>query len=122
MKLLFAGGIPRRVRNLVILRNNARECLLLRFRTHFQKPFSTFFNTKLNNFDTITIFIFPISYSWDTTQKTSAKLSSAAKNKFLIKNWLNVGFPYFFITLRAFWPNLILFQGLENRFHNSILF
>jgi len=28
--------------------------------------------------------------------------------------------PYFLNTLCTFWPNPILFQGLEKRFHNSI--
>ena len=31
-------------------------------------------------------------------------------------------FRYFFNNLYTFWPNSILFQGLENWFHNSILF
>ena len=54
-------------------------------------------------------------------RKTSAKLSSAVKNKIWINKWLNLEFPYFFNALCTFWQNSILFQGLENRFHNSVL-
>jgi len=34
---------------------------------------------------------------------------------------LNLEFPYFSNTLCTFWQNSILFQGLEIRFHDSIL-
>jgi len=53
--------------------------------------------------------------------KTSAELSWAVNNKIWINNWLNLQFLHLFNTLCTFWPNSILFQGLENRFHNSIL-
>jgi len=55
-------------------------------------------------------------------QRTSVKLSSAVKNKIWINKWLNWEFSYFFNTALKSWPNPILFQGLEKRFHNSILF
>jgi len=54
-------------------------------------------------------------------QKISAELSSAVKKIILINKWLNLEFPYFFNTSCTFWPNSILFRGLENRFHNSVL-
>jgi len=54
--------------------------------------------------------------------KTTAELSSVVKNQIWINKWFNLAFPYFFNTLCRFWPNSILFQGLENRFHKSILF
>jgi len=54
--------------------------------------------------------------------KISAKLLSAVKNKISMNKWLNFEFPYFSNTLCTFWLNSTLFQGLENRFHNSILF
>jgi len=55
-------------------------------------------------------------------KKTSAKLSSAVKKKIGINIWLNLEFPYILNTLCTFWSNSILFQGLENRFNNSIFF
>ena len=54
-------------------------------------------------------------------QKTSAQLSPAAKNEIWINKWMILEFPSFFNTLWTFWPNSILFQGLESRIHNSIL-
>ena len=67
-------------------------------------------------------FIFQIFDSWNTMQKASEKLSTAVKNKIWVKKWMNLGFPHFFNTLCTFWPYSILFQGLENWFHHSILF
>jgi len=66
-------------------------------------------------------FTFPKFYSWNTMQKTSAKLLSAVKKKNWINKRLNLEFLYFFNTLCNVWPNSILSQGLENRFHNSVL-
>jgi len=53
--------------------------------------------------------------------KICAKLSSAVKNKVLINKWLNLEVSILFQHLYTFWPNSILFQGLENRFHKSVL-
>jgi len=55
-------------------------------------------------------------------QNNICKTVISAKEQDLNKQWLNFEFAYFFNTLCTFWPNSILFQGLENRFHNSILF
>jgi len=68
------------------------------------------------------VFIFSKFCSWNAMQKTPAKLSSVAKNKIWINKWLNLEFLYFLNTSCTCWPNSILFQGLENQFHNSILF
>jgi len=53
--------------------------------------------------------------------ETSAELSPAVK-KIWMNIWLNLEFPYFFNTSCTFWLNLILFQDIENRFYNWILF
>jgi len=45
----------------------------------------------------------------------------SGKEQNLNKKWLNLEFPYVFSTFFTFGPNSILFQGLENRFHDSIL-
>ena len=55
-------------------------------------------------------------------QKASAELLSAVTNESWINKSLDVEFSYFFDTSWTFWPNSILFQGLENRFHDWILF
>jgi len=53
--------------------------------------------------------------------KAICKTVVSGKEKIGINKWLNLEFPYLFSTLCMFSANLILFQGLENRFHNSIL-
>ena len=53
--------------------------------------------------------------------KTSAELLSAVKNKIWISKWLNLEISILIQYFLYFLPNSILFQGLENRFHNSIL-
>ena len=94
--------------------------------THFQKPFSIpfeyIFNTNEKTLMPSLIFIFRKFYSWNTMQKTAAKLSSAVKNKIWKKQMDEFGIFILFQYFCTFWPNSILFQGLENRFHNSILF
>jgi len=96
-----------------------------RVATHFQKKFSILFqyvfHTKFKRLQYHHLASFFKNFTRGT-QETSAEMSSAVKKKILINKWLNLEFPYFFNTLCAFWPNSILFQGLENRFHNSILF
>jgi len=96
-----------------------------RVATHFQKKFSILFqyvfHTKFKRLQYHHLASFFKNFTRGT-QETSAEVSSAVKKKILINKWLNLEFPYFFNTLCAFWPNSILFQGLENRFHNSILF
>jgi len=55
-------------------------------------------------------------------QKISAEVISAEEqnfNKQMAEFTISIPFQYFLCT---FWPNSILFQDLENRFHNSILF
>ena len=97
----------------------------IRVPTHFQTPFSTLFqylSSKWKNLTPSLMSIFPKFYSWNTMQTRFANLSSAVKNKIWINKWLNLVFPYFFNTLCTFWPNSILFQGLQKRFHNSIRF
>jgi len=63
-------------------------------------------------------FIFRKFYLRNAVQKTSAEPSSAVNNKIPINKWLNLELPHFFNTLCIFWPNSILFQGLQNRFQN----
>jgi len=46
----------------------------------------------------------------------------SGKEQNLLKKWMNLEFPYFFNTISTFRQNSVVFQGLENRFHNSILF
>ena len=91
--------------------------------THFYKPFSIvcqyLFNSKLKDFNTVTNPPFSKIIHRTQSQNTSAKLSLVVKNKIWTNKWLNLEFP--FNTLCTFWPNSILFQGVQNRFHNSIL-
>ena len=52
-------------------------------------------------------------------------MTDFAFNKILLRYFkflFHLEYPYFFNTLCTFWPNSILFQGLENQFWNSILF
>jgi len=95
----------------------------------FKKTFSNsmlfqyLFNTKFKDFNNIIQLHFPkILLMEHSAEKTSAELSSAVKKKNWIKKWLDLGFPDFCNTLCTFWPSWILFQGLENWFHNLILF
>jgi len=54
-------------------------------------------------------------YSWNTIQKNIWKTVTIAKKKILMKQMAEFG-------MCTFRPKSILFQGLENRFHYSILF
>ena len=72
----------------------------LRVSTHLRKLYPYSFS-RLNDKTLIPslIFIFRKFYSWNTMQKTFAKLSSAVKNKIWINKWLNLKFPYFFFSI-----------------------
>jgi len=92
----------------------------------FKNHFPCFFNTfSILNEKTVIpslIFIFPKFYSWCTQRKKHLQNSPAVEKEIWINKRTNLEFPYFFNTLCTFWPNSILFQGLENWFHHSILF
>jgi len=83
--------------------------------------FHTFSILNEKNFATITYLHFCKTVFMEYNKKSSAKLSSAVKNKIWIDKWLYWEFMHLFHILCTFWPNLILFQGLKNLFHNSIL-
>jgi len=68
----------------------------------FKNLFPYFLNTEWKSFNTITYLNFPKFYSWNTMQKTSAKLSWVVKNKFWINKWLNLVFSYFMYILGKF--------------------
>jgi len=54
--------------------------------------------------------------------KNICKTFINSKEQNLNKKCPTLKFPCFFNILCIFWPNSIFFQGLEKRFHNSILF
>jgi len=53
--------------------------------------------------------------------KNICEIVIGGKCRIQISEWLTFKFPYFFITACAFWPNSVLFQGLESRFWKSML-
>jgi len=86
--------------NIIVIKNNSLNI------TGFPQIFKTIFHafsmlnekTKMPSL----IVIFPKFHSWTTQcKKTSAKLSSAARNKISINKWLDSEFPYFFNTFNT---------------------
>ena len=83
--------------------------------------FQYLFNSERNNFNTITSLHFSKILFMEHKAKNICKTVINGNEQNFNKKWLNLEFPYYFNTLFTFGPKSTLFQGLENRFNNSIL-
>jgi len=81
---------------------------------NFQKTFIILF--YLGTLTPSVIFICPKFWSWNTMQKTSAKLSSTVKNKIWIKNVRLWNFRAFSISYVYFGQIQYFFKALKNDF------
>jgi len=92
--------------------------------THFEIPFSILLqylsNTNLKDFNTIIYLHFLKIVLTEHNAQNICRLSSAVKNNIRINKWLNLEIVHLFNTYVHFGKSL-LFHGLANRFHNSIL-
>jgi len=82
----------------------------------FNDCFPYFFNTKLRLISLHFSKILLMEYNAKNISRTV--ITGRGQN---FKKMTDSEFPYFFNTVCTFWPNSILFPGLENWFHNSLL-
>jgi len=80
------------------------------------------FNTKLKNFHTITYLHFSKNLLMEHNAKIICKTVVSGKEQNLNEQMAEFVISILFQYFCTFWPNWTLIQGLEKRFHNSILF